>query len=167
MEPQAHALNTGFTSGRKCHLCESQEPRLDIYNRFKGSADEIIPAKDWWDMRPTAVWRSAAGRPGPSPFKQMGGVFAHVPGGGVPARIKPDLVHTFHIGIGADLSSSILVWLVTLGKIGGRRKFNENLLEAFSLFKRWCHDTHRYTSCDTWTNKKIGKKSLLGFTASC
>ena len=56
---------------------------------------------------PAAPWMGPDGKPGASPFKPEGNVFERVPGC-TPERIKPDLVHTFHIGFGADLAASRL-----------------------------------------------------------
>ena len=90
----------------------------------------------------------------------MGNVFAVVPGC-VAKRIKPDLVHTFHIGFGADLASSIVVWLAKLGTFGGSN-FDERLRTAYGMFQEFCHAEKRYTSCEEWCIKKFGMSSSLG-----
>ena len=111
-------------------------------------------------MRSTATWRSA--RPGPCPYKPAGNIFSIVPGGGDPARIKPDIVHTFHIGVGVDMAASIIVWLVKLRKFEGR-SFEERLRDAYSKFMVFCHDSNRYTSCNEWTQKRFGMSQYLDF----
>jgi len=79
----------------------------------------------------------------------------------VPKRIKPDLVHTFHIGFGADLAASIVVWLAKLGKFGASN-FDERLRTAYGMFQEFCHAEKRYTSCEEWCIKKFGMSSSLG-----
>ena len=112
-------------------------------------------------MDADAQWRSA--RPGPPPFKPEGNVFEGVPGLNKPWYIKPDLVHTFHIGFGADFCASTIVWLAKLGKFGHARKLDERLRNAYSAFRHYCHTTNRFTACDEWSTKKFGMTTILGF----
>ena len=102
------------------------------------------------------------GRPGPSPFKPEGNVFERVPGC-TPERIKPDLVHTFHIGFGADLAASMIVWMAKMNKFG-RLSFDDKLRVAYSMFQEYCHHTKRYTACDEWCMKKFSMSSFLGIS---
>lgn len=80
--------------------------------------------------------------------------------GCTPERIKPDLVHSFHIGFGTDLAASIIVWLSRLDKFG-RLAFDERLRVAYSTFQEYCHEQKRYNSCDEWCLKKMGMTSNL------
>ena len=122
----------------------------------------LIPTEspeEWYRFDSDAAWRGPGGRPGPSPFKSDGNVFSIVPGC-TPERIKPDLVHSFHIGFGADLAASIIVWLARLDKFG-RLAFDERLRVAYSMFQEYCHEQKRYNSCDEWCLKKLGMTSNL------
>ena len=89
-------------------------------------------------------------------------MFACVPGLNRPFCIKPDLVHTFHIGVGIDLCASSLVWLCRLKKFGRHRSFDESLRAAYGLFQSFCHREMRFTSCDEWSTKKLSMTKLLG-----
>lgn len=110
-------------------------------------------------MDSAAPWRLAES---PCPYKAEGNVFNTVPGMEDPRRIKPDLVHTFHIGCGADLCSPTLVWLCQLGVFGNARALDERLRNAYSAYRQFCHDTNRYTACDEWSRKKLGMGQSLG-----
>ena len=104
-------------------------------------------------------------RSGADPIKNGGNPFrGTVPGADDPFRIKPDVVHTFHIGFGADLCASMIVWLCLKGKFGANANFDERLYAAFSSFQLFCHTTHRYTACDVWSKKNLGMTSCLGCT---
>ena len=105
-------------------------------------------------MSPEAVWRSSASRPGESPYKESGCPFQILAGAAETFRIKPDVVHTFHIGFGQDLASSTVFWMAKLGKFGQNRKLDERIRNAFSEYQMWCKRNGRYTSCDHWCTKK-------------
>lgn len=115
--------------------------------------------QDWWDMGDGADWRGD--RPGPSPFKEIGNVFETVPSMGAAGRIKPDLVHTFHIGFGVDMAASMIVYLLSVGVFGPWRSLDDGLACAYSKYREFCHDTHRYTACDPWCKKKMGMTTPL------
>ena len=115
--------------------------------------------QEWYRFDEGAPWKGPGGRPGPSPFKPEGNVFASVPGC-TAVRIKPDLVHTFHIGFGTDFAASCIVWLAKLNKFG-RLAFDEKLRTAYGMFQEFCHLEKRYTSCDEWRVKKFGMASTL------
>lgn len=115
--------------------------------------------QEWWRLDDAAPWR--LDRPGPSPFKRIGNPWSGlVPGADSPDRIKPDMVHTFHIGFGQDLAASCIVWLARLG-LFGNRPFDERLRSAYSCFREFCHTEKRYTSCDQWCLKKLKMTSKL------
>ena len=118
--------------------------------------------EEWHRFDPAAPWMGPDGRPGPSPFKPEGNVFERVPGC-TPERIKPDLVHTFHIGFGADLAASMIVWMAKMNKFG-RLSFDDKLRVAYSMFQEYCHHTKRYTACDEWCMKKFSMSSFLGIS---
>ena len=123
----------------------------------------LIPTEspeEWYRFDSDAASRGPGGRPGPSPFKSDGNVFSIVPGC-TPERIKPDLVHSFHIGFGADLAASIIVWLARLDKFG-RLAFDERLRVAYSMFQEYCHEQKRYNSCDEWCLKKWEWHRIFG-----
>lgn len=122
----------------------------------------VSSCEEWWNLGPGAPWRDA--RPGPSPFKPEGNVFSSLPGGDDPRRIAPDVVHTFHIGIGVDLAASCIVWLCFLGLFGGHastRQLEEKLRMAYASFRAWCHDNKQFTACGQWCVKKLGMASFL------
>ena len=114
--------------------------------------------KAWYRMDSNAPWR--LNRPGECPYKPEGNVFTIVPGGGLPTSIYPDAVHTFHIGFGADMCASMIIWLARMGKFGVYRSFDERLRSAFSAFQQYCHDTNRFNSCHEWCLKKFGMSQL-------
>ena len=114
----------------------------------------------WYDMDADAPWRVE--RPGPSPFKREGNIFAGVPGASEPSSILPDIVHTFHIGFGSDMVASMVVWLCELGKFGATRSLDSRLQSAYTSFQQYCYDTKRHNSCDEWCMKKFGMKSFPG-----
>lgn len=117
--------------------------------------------KAWYRMDSNAPWR---GDPGRSPFKREGNVFSSVPGGGNVSSIRPDIVHTFHIGFGCDMAASMIVWMARMGVFPtGSNKMDDKLLEAFSRFQAFCHDTNRYNACESWSTKKFGMNSSQGF----
>lgn len=117
--------------------------------------------QEWHRMDDGAPWKR--NRPGPNPFKAGGNPFAGVvPGADDPFRIKPDIVHTFHIGFGADLCASVIVWLSMKGCFGLHPAFDDRLLAAYSAFQQFCHNTSRYTSCDEWSKSNLGMSKLLG-----
>lgn len=120
-------------------------------------------SQEWHRFKPDAAWLQPHSRPGESPFKTYpGNQFAQVPGGDAAARVKPDLVHTFHIGIGADLCASMIIWLCLMGKFGSWRALDQRIREAYTGFRAWCYDENRYTSCDEWCVKQLGMSSTLG-----
>lgn len=101
-------------------------------------------------------------RPGPSPFKREGSVFDVVPGANAPSRIYPDVVHSFHIGFGQDLAASCVTWLAHMDQFGPNPRFDAKLRAAYTNFRQYCHDTHRFTACDEWSMKKFGMKKYPG-----
>ena len=153
-------LLTGFTSLRVCHLCTSQDQAI----RNKPVWVVCQPMQEWWRMDDDAPWRSPENRPGPSPFKDCERPFSLLPAGDDPRNIKPDIVHTFHIGFGVDMAASIVVWLCKLGVFndGQRQALDYKLRCAYSSFREFCHETHRFTACDQWCLKKFGMVTNLG-----
>ena len=116
--------------------------------------------KEWHRMGDAALWKGC--RPGPNPIKACGNPFEGiVPGADDPQRIKPDLVHTFHIGFGADMCASMIVWLSMKGRFGLHTAFDDRLLAAYSEFQSFCHTTHRYTACEEWSKAALGMSGLL------
>lgn len=119
------------------------------------------PLHEWWRFDDGAPWKAPENRPGPTPFKDCERPFDIIPGGSSCERIRPDIVHTFHIGFGTDLVASMVVWLVRLGLFdgAGNRAFDDKLKTAYSTFREYCHVTHRFTACDQWCIKKLGMAS--------
>ena len=74
-------------------------------------------------------------------------------------RIMPDIVHTFHIGIGVDFCSSTIVLLANKKKFVSPfgDKLNHFLDAAYTAFIQWCKREKRYTACDVWTQKAMGE----------
>ena len=107
--------------------------------------------QEWWRLDEEAPWLC---EPSPSPFKSTGNVFAVMPGMQEPKRSKPDLVHTFHLGMGVDLVASVIVWLARLKTFPGGT-FDEILRNAYSAYREYCHQTNRFTACDVWCLKKF------------
>ena len=178
---KAFALQTGFTSARVCHLCTGQDSLIPLVSWNLASILVFLPMgpkqpppgfdwtkslhiaaalQEWHRFDAGSPWMAAGARPGPSPFKSEGSVFDIVPGADLPSRIYPDLVHTFHIGYGCDLTASIICWLARLN-IFGNGKFDEKLRKAYSDFQAFCHDTNRFTACDEWSTKKLGMTQIL------
>lgn len=120
--------------------------------------------QEWWRLDPGAPWKLPEHRPGPTPFKPGGHPFQIVPGGDSCERVKPDIVHTFHIGFGADMCASMVVWLCKLGKFGTgrpRESLEEKLSHAYSMFREYCHTHKRFTACAHWSLKKFSMSSIL------
>ena len=132
---------------------------FDLFKTYHHEGKFKLPVQEWWRLDDAAPWR--LDRPGPSPFKRIGNPWSGlVPGAESPARIKPDMVHTFHIGFGQDLASSCIVWLAHLG-LFGNGPFDEKLRGGYSCFREFCHTEKRYTSCDQWCLKKLKMTSTL------
>lgn len=118
--------------------------------------------QEWWRYDDDAPWKAPGNRPGPTPFKDCERPFDIIPGGSSVERIKPDVVHTFHIGFGTDLGASFVVWLVRLGFFNNgmnHQSFDEKLKTAYSTFREYCHNTRRFTACDQWCLKKFSMAS--------
>lgn len=119
----------------------------------------VLLMEEWHRMDDEAPWRR--NRPGPNPIKVCGHPFLGVPGADDPYRIKPDLVHTFHIGFGADMCASMIVLLCEKQQFGNHRSFDDRLLAAYSHFQSYCHSTHRYTACEEWSKRNMGMTKFL------
>ena len=149
-----------WSGANPCYVCSI--PKLQFLSYT------CISPQDWWRYDSDAPWKLAENRPGESPFKPEGNPFAIVPGGDSPNRIRPDVVHTFHIGFGVDLAASFVVWLCKLGKLGSngrpRQSFDDKLSLAYSTFREYCHIHKRFTACDHWTVKKLAMSSKLSYT---
>ena len=78
-------------------------------------------------------------------------------------RIMPDIVHTFHIGIGVDFCSSTIVLPANKKKFVSPfgDKLSHFLDAAYTAFIQWCKREKRYTACDVWTQKAMGVKGTL------
>ena len=113
-------------------------------------------------MDEDAQWR-ATRCPGPDPFKAGGHPFMGVVAGtDDPVRIKPDMVHTFHIGMGQDMCASMILALAKKGCFGGHRSLNDRLQSAYSDFQGYCYRTGRSTACDEWTKAAMRVTTPLG-----
>ena len=114
-------------------------------------------------MDDNAPWRDPRNRPGPSPYKACSNPFYQLlPGADNPFRIKPDIVHTLHIGFGQDMCASTIVLLAKKGCFGNPRSLDDRLAMAYASYQEYCHNTQRFTACDGWTTKTLGMKTKLG-----
>ena len=148
---EAFSLQTGFTCTRVCHWCNGQDRgNTNLVIKFYSILfwPTILNPKpqEWHRMDENAPWKQ--NRPGPYPFKGAHPFVGKVPGSDDPYRIKPDIVHTFHIGFGADLCASMIVWFSLKGCFGNQGSFDDRLVAAYFSFQTFCHNMHRYTSCE-------------------
>ena len=152
----SHLPSLQWTGANPCYVCSIAK----LEYRYI-----CLSPQDWWRHDSDAPWKLAENRPGESPFKPEGNPFAIVPGGDSPKRIRPDVVHTFHIGFGVDMAASFVVWLCKLGKLGStgrpRQAFDDKLSMAYSTFREYCHIHKRFTACDHWSMKKLAMTSKL------
>lgn len=95
----------------------------------------------------------------PSPLRR-------IPGGDDPSMVKVDLMHTFHIGFGGDLSSSTIIALARMGAFGSDRKLQHNLDQGFVRFETWCSTTHKTAHIKSFELKKFHMQSFLGTSRS-
>ena len=115
----------------------------------------------WTRMQRGGIPRTVQGQARIKPASTLS--FYHlVPGADSAARIKPDIVHTFHIGCGQDMCASVIVLLAKKGCFGNQRALDDKLSAAYARYQAYCHATQRYTACDEWTIKTLGVKTNLG-----
>lgn len=145
------------------HTHMNQKSDLCLANqKYMCTQSPLSTLQAWWRLDADAPWRS--NRPGPTPFKDCERPFDILPGGTSPSTIKPDIVHTFHLGFGVDLAASIVVWLCKLGVFDDgnpRQGFDEKLALAYSAFREFCHTSKRFTACDVWSKRKFGMSSTF------
>ena len=118
-------------------------------------------AKEWWNVGVSGQARTFEGEP-PCPFKTdvRRSPFLDVPGGGT-SCIKTDLMHTFNLGVGGDLSASSIVALCYLGQFCGRG-LPSRLDHAYETFACWCKLNKKTVSTKSFEKKKFHMKSYLG-----
>lgn len=98
----------------------------------------------------------------PNPYKQgMVSPIRMVPGAEKETCIKTDLMHTFNLGIGGDLSSSSIMLLCKLKMFDGRA-IDTQLDHAFDSFSQWCRDNHKTPSTKSFEKKRFHMKKNLG-----
>ena len=145
-----YAMDRSLGNMASCHISTPKKKHISPF------------LQEWWRLDHGAPWKAAENRPGPTPFKDCAKPFDMIPGGSSCERIRPDIVHTFHIGFGTDLVASMVVWLVRLGLFdggAGHQAFDDKLRTAYSTFREYCHSTRRFTACDQWCIKKLGMAS--------
>jgi hypothetical protein len=134
---------------------------LVIY--FQCSAFHAAATKEWWNVGASGQARTFEGEP-PCPFKtDARSPFLDVPGGGTTC-IKTDLMHTFNLGVGGDLSASSIVALCNLGQFRGRG-LPSRLDHAYETFACWCRLNKKTVSTKSFEKKKFHMKSFLGETS--
>ena len=134
---------------------------LVIY--FQCSAFHAAATKEWWNVGASGQARTFEGEP-PCPFKtDARSPFLDVPGGGTTC-IKTDLMHTFNLGVGGDLSASSIIALCNLGQFRGRG-LPSRLDHAYETFACWCKLNKKTVSTKSFEKKKFHMKSFLGETS--
>lgn len=122
---------------------------LVIY--FQCSAFHAAATKEWWNVGASGQARTFEGEP-PCPFKtDARSPFLDVPGGGTTC-IKTDLMHTFNLGVGGDLSASSIVALCNLGQFRGRG-LPSRLDHAYETFACWCRLNKKTVSTKSFEKK--------------
>lgn len=165
---KAFCLSTGFQCRRICHICSGKVgfaqnhpkpfdpsmsacPKQNGFSCFPSWLGYLkITLEEWHRFDDQAPWKLEEERPGACPFHRDGNPFSLIlPGASNPWRIKPDLVHTFHIGFGVDLCASSVMWAVRKGKFPGV-SIEDGIASAYAQFQSFCSTTHRFTSCELW-----------------
>ena len=84
--------------------------------------------KDWFNMKIDAVWRSE--RPGPDPVEHPAPTLHDLPGG-PPTVAPPDMMHTWHHGVGKHfVASCVAPWLQHDSCLPGWDLWRANLEQA-------------------------------------
>ncbi|CAK9029323.1 unnamed protein product [Durusdinium trenchii] len=139
---KAYNLASCFTSRRVCHLCSGSE---------------------WWNMTSSCEardWRNA--EPAPHPYKAgTPSPLRSIPGGDRPSAIKPDLMHTFNIGIGGDFAFSAVITLCCLSFFDDYGSTIQKRLDcAYDRFAQWCFDNHKNAQIKSFELNKFHMTSL-------
>ena len=114
----------------------------------------------WWDVSSTGQARTFEGEI-PNPFKVSArSPFLDVPGVSV-TSIKTDVMHTFNLGVGGDLSSSAIVALCKLNFFPGR-SLQSRMDAAYEDFSSWCALNKKTASTKSFEKKRFHMKSNLG-----
>lgn len=114
----------------------------------------------WWDVSSTGQARAFEGEI-PNPFKVSArSPFLDVPGVSVES-IKTDVMHTFNLGVGGDLSSSAIVALCKLNFFPGR-SLQSRMDAAYEDFSSWCVLNQKTASTKSFEKKRFHMKSNLG-----
>ena len=114
----------------------------------------------WWDVSCSGQSRQWFGDP-PDPFKTgVPSPLRSIPGGELPSSCRPDLLHVFNLGSGADLAAGGLIAMVRMKMFPGR-SIQVRLDYALERFTGWCGENRQGTSIQSFELKKFKMKSSL------
>lgn len=100
------------------------------------------PTQEWWDATAEGQARSWQGVV-PNPFKPHSqSPLLQIPGGGTPDICKPDLLHVFHLGVGADMALGGILAIFRMGLWKGTN-LPACLNNAYDRFQDWCSLHHK------------------------
>ena len=161
-------LKTGYTSLRKCHICDSTAAWF-LYQMvsIRGSLQNLAPTfirgattactQDWFDLsRRGGVRTLRRGDPAPSPYKETVSALRGLSSiGDNPMAVRPDPAHTYAInGWGKDLCGGALLLLIHLGLLAAG-SLESSLDLGFQAFRNFCRATGRTTSLTEFSLKAM------------
>lgn len=142
-------MAVGFTSRRICHMCPGEETQLNL-KKSKSARKYLMllphtptiswsaaQSQEWWNMSPEGQarsWNAAV----PDPFKPgPRSPLLEIPGGGSANICKPDILHVFNLGVGADLACGAIIAIYRMGLWKGS-SVKAALNNAYDRFRDWC-----------------------------
>lgn len=97
----------------------------------------IVSSNEWCDMSPEGQTRSWSGEI-PNPFKPgPQSPLLRIPGGGSPLICKPDILHVYNLGVGADMAIGGILAIQRMGLWSGTT-IPAALNHAYDRFRQWC-----------------------------
>lgn len=118
-------------------------------------------------MRPAHCQLRSWSEEPPDPFKRGRAIspLRLIPGAQSPTMARPDILHCFNLGAGADLAAGGLVAMARMQLFPGR-SIQSRLDEAFDSFMGWCRDNKRTPHMKCFELKKFKMTSFLDLLVS-